>query len=441
MKNHLFQRVLAFYLVAVVQVTVVQATIIPATLQAQEQNPLVVMTSYPDEMVSRFEAAFGQVWPEYQLQILWRSSEDAQHLFAQSGNDSSAIGASAGVDVYWAPSPRNFALFSAQGLFQPLDAKYMNLPGVIGNTVLRDENAMYMATEVAGYGFVISPDTLVREGLPAPRDWKDLISPEYAGLISLPAPSVGFAPVMIDIVLQAYGWDAGWELWSELTANARLVRRGASFIQDELQSGVSAIGVTIDFFAASAIAGGAPLEFIYPVQNGLNPAHIAIFKNTNNKDAVDAFVDFVLSIQGQELLAHPDIRKLPVNPEVYQQLPASYHNPFAVAGQGGYRYNSARGQSRLPIVAAIFEQALALPQPQLTELWRSIQGAEQGGKDMSAARALLGRPLISEEEADAIADIFLQTATDEAAQIQRDLLLQQWQADIQQQLELVAGML
>lgn len=404
--------------------------------QARDARQLVVMTSYPDEVVSRFESAFEQAFPQYQLRVLWRSSEDAQQLFANAERATVA-----GVDVYWAPSPRNFAQFSQQGLFQPLDTKHLSLPEAIGNTQLRDVNGFYTASEVAAYGFVFNPEVLAREGLQAPQDWTDLLSPDFAGLLSVPAPTVGFAPVMIDIVLQSYGWDAGWKLWSEMMVNANMARRGASFIQDELQTGDSAVGITIDFFAASAIAGGAALDFIYPAQNGLNPAHIAVLRDTDNKEAADAFVDFVLSTPGQILMAHPDIRKLPVNPDAYQQLPADYHNPFAAAEQGGYRYDSTRGQPRLRIIAALFEQMLVSPQPGLTELWRSVQQAEHSGKDMSAVRALLATPVISEADADRLATVFSQASDNDAALAERDRLLVQWQQQISQQYDQVAGML
>lgn len=407
-------------------------------VHAQEApgGQLVVMTSYPDEMVSRFEAAFEQAWPQYSLQVLWRSSEDAAQLLANTEQ-----AAAAGVDVYWSPSPRNFAMFSQQGLFQSLPPEHLQQPAAIGLVQLHDANGFYTASEVAGYGFVISPEVLEREGLQAPREWTDLLSPQFDGLLALPAPTVGFAPVMIDIVLQSYGWEAGWALWSELMANAELAFRGASFIEDRLLTGDSAVGVSIDFFAASAIAGGADLEFIYPTQNGLNPAHIAVFKDTDNQQGAEAFVDFVLSTDGQVLMGHPDIRKLPVNPDAYAKLPASYHNPFVAAERGGYRYNSGRGQPRLRIVASLFQQMLVASQPRLTELWRAVQQAEAAGQDMSAQRTMLAAPVITEAEADALAMVFSRGDDEASVLAERERLLQQWQAALAQRHDEIADSL
>nr|NLU60540.1 hypothetical protein [Pseudomonas sp. BIGb0427] len=142
---------------------------------------------------------------------------------------------------------------------------------------LRDRAARYQATELAGYGFAINPEELAKLNMPAPQDWPDLLDARLRGRVALPDPArVGFAPVLLDIVLQAYGWDQGWALWSELAGQSRLVSRGGTLVSDEVASGRSAVGVSIDFFVASAVSNGEAVEFVYPAHGGLNPAHIAI---------------------------------------------------------------------------------------------------------------------------------------------------------------------
>ena len=357
-------------------------------LHAQSPAPVIVMTSYPDEMVSRFEQAFEQQFPQYDMQVLWRQSADALAWVSDPGN--------AAVDLYWSPSPRNFALMKQQGLLQPLVHSRTDLPVTLGPSDISDAEGFYAATELAAYGFVINSAALTAAGLPVPQSWEDLADPNFAGHLSLPAPRVGFAPVMIDIVLQSYGWERGWALWSEITANADLAQRGASFIEDELVSGRNAVGVVIDFFAMSAIAGGAPLDFVYPQQNGVNPAHVAVLAQANNLQGAQAFVEFVLSSAGQQLMLHPDIRKLPIDPSVYT---TGSHNPFALAEVGGYQYDVALGQQRVALVEELFEQTLAQHKELLTIVWQRIHAAEAAGRDVSNIRQQLGAPLISEDEA------------------------------------------
>lgn len=363
-----------------------------SALAAASRQPVLVMTSYPDEVVSRIETAFEKANPAYRLQVVWRMPHDALPYLRQPKQG--------GIDVYWSASPRNFASLKSEGAWRKLDIERGGLPATIGKTAIADADGYFQATEVAGYGFAVNPRELARLGLAQPTDWRDLTDPRYAGKIALPIPArVGFAPVMVEIVLQAYGWQAGWALWSEIAGNAALVDRGATFVSDEVGSGRCAVGLSIDFFVASAVANGAPLRFVYPRRSGINPGQIAITAAAPNPDGAKAFTAFVLSDAGQKILTHADIRKLPARPSAYADLPADYHNPFVAAEAGAYDFDGIAAQPRLALSAALFEQMLVYRQAELVELWRRIHAAEAAGKNLAAARKVLSTPLLSEAEA------------------------------------------
>lgn len=401
----------------------------------RERQPVVVLTSYNDEVFSRFEAAFEKAWPQYKLQLVWKMPHEVQAVLRQADQG--------GIDVYWSASPRNFAALAHDGAWQPLGIDLAGLPERIGKAGLRDADGFYAVTEMAGYGFIVNPNALARLQLKPPTDWTDLTQPGYAGNIVLPNPArVGFAQVMVDIVLQAYGWDQGWAVWSAIAGNAgSLTERGSTFVTDEVASGRQAVGLTIDFFAASAIANGAPLRFAYPKHSGINPAHIAITKHATNPAGARAFASFVLSETGQRLITHADIHKMPVRPAVYSKLPADYFNPFQAAEQGVFDYDGEATRNRLNVVAALFEQTLIRDHAELVGLWQRIHRAEAAGKDVSAARRLLEAPLISQEEAaaPALQRVFrkrLEGANPEAGDLER-----QWQAASQSRRAGVAGLL
>ncbi len=354
---------------------------------------VTVLTSYPDEFVTRIQAAFEKANPAYRMQVVWRMPNDAHDYLSAAGQN--------GVDVYWAASTRNFARLAAAGIWQKLPVDRSSLPAKVGNTPLLDEQGCYAASEIAGFGFAIDPRWLAANNLPVPGDWDELVNPRLAGRLALPNPArVGFAPPMVEIVLQAWGWERGWALWSEIAANAAFVDRGSTFVSDEITSGRAAIGLSIDFFVNAAIAGGAPLQFIYPRHTGINPAHIAVTRRPTNQAGAQAFVNFILSLPGQQLLAHPDIRRQPVHPDAYAARPAGSFDPFRAAQTGGLQFDSERARPRLAASSALFEQMLVLPQAELRPLWRRLQAAEAAGKPVAAIRQRLGQAVISEAEAD-----------------------------------------
>lgn len=353
-----------------------------------------VLTAYPDEVMRRFETAFEKAYPQYRLNFLWRMPHDALPYLREHARDGS-------VDVYWSASPRTFDRLKQEKLLRKLDIKRKGLPDSIGKTRITDPDGYFTATEIAGYVFAINEASLAALGVPEPQDWSNLADPRLRGQIALPVPSeVGFAPVMFDIVLQAYGWEKGWALWSEITALSQLARRGSTFITDIVGSGQAAIGLSMDFFVRAAIANGAVLKLRYPAHNGINPGQIALPAVSGNPQGAKAFVDFVLSAAGQKLLLDRDIRKLPVRPSVYPSDDKEQFNPFLAARRGMLDYDSERGRWRLAVVSAIFDEMLAKPHQDMVELWQRVHAAEAAGKDVAAIRALLCQAPIPESEAD-----------------------------------------
>lgn len=337
--------------------------------QAIAIDKVVVVTSYPQEVVTQFEAAFEQAYPQYRLEILWRQSRDAMRYLHQPHEP---------VDVYWTPAQRNFATLAKEGAFSRLDIDLNGLPGKIGGFQISDPDGDYVATETAGFGMAYHPGELQKLGLPVPSDWQSLAAPAYNGHVVLPIPSkVGYAPMLVDTMLQGYGWEQGWKVLSQVAANARLADAGATFISDDVGSGRVAVGATIDFFAVSAIANGKPLRFTYPEKVGYSPAHVAIFREATHLEGAKAFAGFVLSEAGQKLLFHPDIRKLPVRPAVYADKPEGYFDPFASARRASYDYDMVAGLARQELVGAMFDALITRHHDALKTMWKTLHEARQ----------------------------------------------------------------
>jgi ABC-type Fe3+ transport system substrate-binding protein len=348
---------------------IISACLLLLSQLAAATEKVVVLTSYPQEVVTQFEAAFEQAYPQYRLEILWRQSRDAMAYLHQPHS---------ALDVYWTPAQRNFALLSNEGAFRKLDVDLSGLPKKIGGFQISDPDGYYVSSEIAGFGMAYHPGELKRLGLPVPTDWKTLAAPAYNGHVVLPIPSkVGYAPMLVDTLLQGYGWEQGWSVLEQVAANASLADAGATFISDDVGSGRYAVGATIDFFAVSAIANGKPLRFAYPERVGYSPAHVAIFRDAAHLDGARAFASFVLSEQGQKLLFHPDIRKLPVRPAVYANKPEGYFDPFAAAQRASYGYDMASGLARQEMVGALFDALITRHHAALKTMWAAIHQAEQ----------------------------------------------------------------
>lgn len=365
---------------------------------------VVVMTSYPDDMVSLFEAAFEKANPGVAVQVVWKHAREAAAALRQSDHG--------GVDVYWTPSVGTFPAMRDAGLFQPLAVDRAALPGRIGAQPISDPKGFYEAFEVAGYGIVTNPAALARLGLAEPRSWSDLTDPRYAGRVAMPvAAQVGFSPELYDVILQGLGWDRGWALLSEIAGNAQPVGNGGG-ITDLVESGKAAAGLTIDFFVRSAIANGHALRLSYPDHTAFLPAQVALVTDAPHPEAAHAFVDFVLGPEGQRLLFHPDVRRYPVRPAVYTDAPPGTVNPFARPDSASFAYDPNLGIARAGLIVALFEAMVTKRHDQLVTLWGDLHRAEEAlakspdaaasaplAERIARARSLAGLTPVTADEA------------------------------------------
>ncbi|HEY0201014.1 MAG TPA: substrate-binding domain-containing protein, partial [Burkholderiaceae bacterium] len=160
--------------------------------------------------------------------------------------------------------------------------------------------------------------------------------------------------------------------------------------------------MTIDFFAATAIANGAPVRFAYPPKTAYNPAQIAVLAQAPHPQGARSFVAFALSAEGQQLLLHPDVRRLPVRRDLYASHPELPAQPFAPGNLG---YDGALSRARQGLVAALFDTALVQRHAELADLWQALHTAESAGRAgdpaIAHARALLSTaPITASAQAD-----------------------------------------
>ncbi|CAL63547.1 Putative regulatory lipoprotein [Herminiimonas arsenicoxydans] len=399
-------------------------------------DKVVVMTSYPEEVVSRFEAGFEKTHPGTRVEILWRHSGDARSYLRDQKQQN--------VDVYWSPAQRNFLTLAREGAFRKLDIDMTGLPARVGGFPISDPAGFYAATEIAGYGFAFNPQRLKEKGLPQPRQWTELSDQKWKDEIVFPIPGkVGFAPLLIDIILQGYGWDKGWEILQGIGSNAQLLGQGGQHISDEVSSGRASVGVSIDFFIKAAIANGAPIQFAYPGITGYSPAHVAIMKNAPHLKNARAFAAYVLSAEGQKILFHPDIRKLPVRPAVYANKPAGYFDPFKAASAMPFVFNTERALERQGLNNTLFDILITNEQTALRRVLDKIHQAENlANADSDSrlkartyqARVLASTVPLSEVQAETIAGRFVSSfdATSDTQAHVNAALVSEWVARIRQ---------
>jgi ABC-type Fe3+ transport system substrate-binding protein len=298
-------------------------------------------------------------------------------------------------------------LLDPYALPQPLLEK---IPARLGGVPLYDPDYTWYGATLSGFGIIYNKTVLNLTRLPVIRTWADLALPVAFGWVGSSDPrKSGSVHMAYEIILQAYGWDRGWQILTALGANVRNFTNSASQVPKDVAIGEVAYGLSIDFFAWAQVneVGADKIGFVMPDNlTIIYPDSIGILKGAPNPEVARAFLRFVMSPPGQKLWLMAkgtdggpqkyQLNRFSVLPSLYetdQRNLAVKANPFA--WQSVFAFDAKKGSERWAIVNDLIG-ALIIDQKQLlNQAWKT---ALAGGLTESEWRRLAAMP-VSEQEA------------------------------------------
>lgn len=141
---------------------------------------------------------------------------------------------------------------------------------------------------------------------PMPTDWVDLLSPEYQNEVTMPDPAQsGSAFQLLTGLLADRGEDATWSMMRDLYSNGMIVPGpNARALNPVLQGAKSVVFGAVDYIALGQQADGEAIEVIFPTSGTvIAPRPMMILASTQQPELAQAFIDYVLSDQGQQRVA------------------------------------------------------------------------------------------------------------------------------------------
>jgi phosphoglycerate transport regulatory protein PgtC len=390
-----------------------------ASAQALEDK-VVIITSFSKDVTAPLAAAFEKKHPGTKAEIQNRNTAAAVAFIRETR--------SSPPDIMWASAPDAFEVLKKNSLLQKYKPKAQGLAEKVGSYPVNDPDGFYVGFAASGYGIMYNTRYLRANGLPPPKEWDDLKKPIYFGHVGISAPSrSGTTHLTVETLLQGEGWDKGWATLLEIGGNMTQVSDRSFGVPDAVNSGQYGIGIVIDFFGLSAKASGFPVEFVYPTVTTLVPANVGIIANAKNPKAAEAFVEFLLSEEGQQILLDPKIQRLPVRPATYDKAPAGYPNPFKDAKLGArVTFNADVSETRYELLNSLFDRVITFRLKELNAAWKAIQEAEkkhganagpEAKRLIAEARKLATAVPVTEKEAGdpAIASSFQEVKKDKPA--------------------------
>ena len=219
-------------------------------------------------------------------------------LQAENGNTTADIWFGGGVDSYISATDLGYL------------EQYVSPEAESINPAYSDADGYWTGLALVPAGFLVNNDVLAEKNLEAPKTWEDLADPKYKGEIIMASPAIsGTQYAILNGTIQAYGEEKGWEVWKGINENVDFYAQGGGEPGPKCAAGEFGIAVLAMTGGTFAMEAEYPVTAVYPEDMiPWTPAPIAIFKNSQNKDAAKVFVDYFLSKEGQEALREADAR-------------------------------------------------------------------------------------------------------------------------------------
>jgi len=245
-------------------------------------------------------------------------------------------------DVFWGGEGTLFDNLAKQDLLDKIqvpDKMWNEIPAEIGKPVglpLKDPKKFWVGTMLEPYGLIYQPKLLKRLGVVI-KDWDDLLNPKLKGQIAQCTPDRSSSShASYEVILAMHGWEKGWQWLTKLAANTGIFTARSRDVPSVVSKGEFAVGFAVPSYMAFAEAlGGYDVMYVYPKNAYVTPEPMAVLKGAPHPKAAHAFIEFLLTEEGQQLVSQLGV--YPITPKYKVQGPPGSNQEKAVAFTGGMR--------------------------------------------------------------------------------------------------------
>ncbi|PSW42620.1 ABC transporter substrate-binding protein [Photobacterium leiognathi] len=320
---------------------------------AQPTQNLVILTTFSETGLRPVLDAFKEKHPQSEVQVIQRREASGLRLLSQKKHD---------IDIIISSSPT---------FFQPLIKTQKLLP--FGKAKAR-QNQQQLSEDIisfghTGFGLLWNQHYLAKNNLPIPTNWSDLAQPDYFHHISISSPyRSNTTHLMIESILQEYGWEKGWRLLYQMGGNLASVETNAFALSEAISRGLIGVGPVIDSYARHYKEQFSYIDFRYQPQSPLLPNYVAIVKNNYQSRFAEDFVNLLLAQECDnqtatyEHLIHPkQIKHDDFIEKTFNRKSLDYHVI----------------QQRSGLVKHLFEQTISNQLPKLNQAWQLLHSIEK----------------------------------------------------------------
>lgn len=283
---------------------------------------------------------------------------------------------------------------------------FKHIPAAFGGDSIYHPEGKYYGVVMSTFGILYNRDRI--NELPdktPPERWRDLGDRRFFNTIVLADPTKsGSANKCYEIIIQQcmadsgspqQGWRDGMNLLKRIFANARTITDSASRVAGDVGKGEAAAGTAIDTYGfteelwSKRCLGESHVVYVMPKGGtavGTDP--VQILRGAPNRKVAEAFVDFLLSPEGQKLHAFragtpggpqkTTLSRAPVSKELYEGENRQYlfkpdYNPYAP--ENTFDYQPKLTGKYYTLLRQLIKCLMLDPHSEMREAWQTILAA------------------------------------------------------------------
>lgn len=262
-------------------------TLMMPLASAAKKEHLMVYTSMKEVLIGEVRDAFIKKYPNIQFDYY---SAGAGKLMAKIAAERQS--GKIQTDVLWTSEVPDFYQLKQQGVllkYKPREANKLVSP-------VNDPDYYFTPARLGTLGIAYNTNKIKT----APKTWDDLLKPEYKNGFGIANPALsGTSMVSVAMLVE----NLGWGYIEKLRANGAKMGQGSGQVVDDTAMGDLKACIGVDYITISKIKAGATMGFVYPDKLFVVPSPVAIMKDTKNAATAKKFVDFLVSKQGQTIIA------------------------------------------------------------------------------------------------------------------------------------------
>ncbi|WP_261858854.1 ABC transporter substrate-binding protein [Photobacterium sanguinicancri] len=322
---------------------------------ASKDKPIVILTTFSESSISQIINNFQKINPNINVNIIFRRNRSALQLLER--------GTPSKVDIIISSSSVLFHELEEKDKLQLIDNENKT-PDWLKPHIL-EMSGKVTAFAYSGFGIMYNQEYLKSYSLPIPKTWHDLSDAKYFSHITMSTPTrSGTTSLMVENILQNYGWDKGWQILMKIGGNIAFISSRSFGVSEAISQGLIGVGPVIDNYAINSKRSFNYVDFNYMPNSILMPTYIAITKDSDTKQESQKIIDFLLSEQGQKSLETTSITKFSLaQPEL--------------AKKTNVVLNKALVYDRDGLISLLFDQAITEQLHQLNITWQSIYQLEE----------------------------------------------------------------